>query len=160
MLTRFVLAAALGSTALFAADPYAALRLYHGTWRVSPKDLAPGAKPDELIDECAQAGRYFVCQQTVNGKTGALLVFVPGEKDGQFYTNNINPAGFAGGRGELEITGDRWTYSSKREQDGKTTHYRTINLFTGRDRIHYELAESADGEHWTVTRSGDEVRVR
>jgi len=30
----------------------------------------------------------------------------------------------------------------------------------GNDRIHFEQSESADGEHWSVKDSDDEVRVK
>jgi hypothetical protein len=141
------------------ADPYASLRLYNGRWLVRQGNAAADAKPDELTDECAQVGKYFTCQQMLNGKTGALLVFVPTETPGHFYTQNVRPDGRAGGRGELQIDGDRWTYSSKAEENGKTTYYRTINQFTGRDKIHSESAESSDGVNWKTTRSGDLVRM-
>jgi hypothetical protein len=140
---------------LCAADEYEPLRLYAGKWRAIPADAT--SKPDELVDECALTGKYFTCQQTVNGKVGALLVFVPTGTPGHYYTNAITPDGYAGGRGELEIVGERWVYSSK-SPDGK--FHRTLNLFTGRDKIHFELSDSTDGEHWEVRRSGDEVRVK
>ncbi len=154
-----------GLTGLFAyaaptADPvYAPLWLYQGTWRVTPKNLAPGAKPDELKNQCALVGRYFVCQQTVNGTPGALLIFIPTQKAGHYYTQNIMPEGRASGRADLEISGDRWIYSSTWDEGGKTTYYRTTNILTGKDRIHFEQAESSNGNDWTVKNSGDEVRI-
>ena len=63
------------------------------------------------------------------------------------------------GRGELRIDGDHWTYSSKTEQDGKTVYHRTTNVFSGKNRIHFEQAESTDGQSWSVTGSGEEVRT-
>ncbi len=63
------------------------------------------------------------------------------------------------GRGDLEIDGEHWTYSSKDVENGKTIFYRTTNLFHGPDRIHFELAQSTDGKQWTVTSKGDEVRI-
>ncbi len=143
-----------------AADPvYAPLWLYQGGWRVSRSDLAPGAKPDELKNQCALLGKYFACQQTVNGQAGALIIFIPAATAGQYYTQNVRLEGFASGRGNLEIAGDRWTYLSTRDESGKTVYYRTLNVFTGKNRIHFENAESNDGKNWKVTGSGDEVRV-
>ena len=151
--------AAMGGAGQIADTTFAPLWLYQGTWQVTRKDLAPGAKPDELVNQCALVGRYFTCQQTVNGKPSELLIFVPANKPGHFYTQSVNPEGRAGGRGDLEISGDQWTYSSTWDQGGKTTYYRTTNAFTGKDRIHYEQAESPDGKDYKVTGSGDEVRV-
>ena len=142
--------------AFAADDPYASLRLYDGTWESRGADPQ---KVDRLTDRCADVGNYFVCQQTVNGKTAALLVFVPAGDAGHFYVQNILPYGHASGRGELRIDGDRWTFSSSREESGKKTFYRTVNVFTGTDRIHSDSAVSTDGEHWTVTRTGELIRV-
>ncbi len=158
MLCGLVLCVAFAAQLLAADDPYASLRLYDGSWEV--RNGSNSAKPDRLTDHCTLVGTYFVCQQSVNGKVGALLVFVPTATPGHFYTDNVLPDGRSTGRGDLTIDGDRWTYNSKGEREGKTTWYRTVNVFTGSDRIHSEGSESADGEHWTVKRSNDLVRVR
>lgn len=137
---------------------YAPLMLYQGTWKVSRSDLAAGAKPDELKNQCALLGKFYACQQTINGQQGALVVFIPAAAAGQYYTQNVRVDGFASGRGNLEIAGDRWTYTNTRDDSGRTIYYRTINAFNGKNRIHFESAESNDGKSWKVTGSGDEVR--
>ncbi|HEV2444946.1 MAG TPA: hypothetical protein VGS58_03455 [Candidatus Sulfopaludibacter sp.] len=158
---RYLILTLAFTTAMMAADdPYTPLRLYQGTWKAAASHPKPGVKPDELIDECGQVGMYFLCQQTVNGTPAALLVFVPADHPGHYYTTSVSPKGDAGGGSDLEIAGSRWVYSSKSENGGKTTYHRVVNQFTGSDRIHFEISESSDGEHWTVTRSGDEARVK
>jgi len=143
-----------------ATDPvYAPLWLYQGTWHVTPSGRAPGAKPDVLVNQCTLLGKYFACQQTVNGTVSALIVFIPTGQPGRFHNQAILPSGRAGGLGELEINGDRWVYSNGQLQDGKTKHFRNINVFTGKNKIHYEQSESWDEKDWKVTGSGDEVRV-
>ncbi len=146
-----------GSLACGAAVPdpvYAPLWLYQGTWHVSSKNA--GGKSDELKNQCALVGRFFVCQQTVNGIPGSLLIFVPvPNKPGHYYTQTVVQEGRATGRGDLEISGDRWVYSSRWDQgSGKATYYRTTNDFTAKNRIHYEQSESPDGKDWKVTNSG------
>ncbi len=163
-MSRFVLTAVALVVPLMrgAATPdpvYAPLWLYQGTWHVSRSDLAAGAKPEELQNQCALLGKYFACQQTINGQAGALIIFIPAAKAGQYYTQNIRVDGFASGRGNLEIAGDHWTYISTRDESGRTVYYRTTNVFTGKNRIHFESAESGDGKSWKVTGSGDEVRA-
>lgn len=149
-----------GSGGRPAADTtYASLWLYQGAWHVTRANVAPPAKPDELVNQCALLGKYFTCGQIVNGKPAELLVFVPAETPGHYYTQTVNPEGRAGGRGELEISGDKWIYSSTWDQGGKTIYYRTTNVFTGKDKIHFEQAESPDGKDYKVTGSGDEVKV-
>ena len=141
--------------ALCAADPYAPLRLYDGSW-----DVRLAGKPaDKLTNRCALIGRYYACEQTVNGKVGALVVFLPKEQPGEYWTNPLTTEARSNGRGDLSIQGNRWVYSSKNTEGEKTTFYRTVNVFTGADQIHFEVAESPDGKTWTVTMSGDETRA-
>lgn len=152
-----------GSVSLSAQTPprdpeYAPLGLYQGDWVLTPKSSTPDAKPDRIHNDCGRIGKFFACQQTVNGKIGSLIIFIPADKPGHYYTQSVAVEGRAGGRGDLEIDGDHWTYLGKDESNGKTTYYRTTNQFTGKDRIHYEQSESSDGEHWTVKGSGDERR--
>lgn len=143
-----------------AANPYTPLWLYNGSWRVTRSNLPAGSKPDDLHNDCALVGKYFTCQQTINGETGALLVFVPANEPGHYYTQNIRLDGIASGRGNLLIEGNRWTYTSSWNQGGGTsTYYKTVNIFTGKDRIHFEQYESKNNRDWKMTSSGDEVRV-
>ena len=142
-----------------ASNPYTPLWLYNGSWQVTRKDLAPGAKPDELTNQCALVGKCFACQQTVNGTPGALLIFIPRTEPGHYYTQNIRPDGFASRRGDLQIAGNVWTYSSAWDQGGTTIHYKTINTFSGKNRIHFEQLESKNNKDWKTTNSGDEVRI-
>jgi hypothetical protein len=143
-----------------AVEPaYTPLWQYQGTWQVTRPGAASGQKPDELVNQCALVGKYFACQQTVNGNAGGLLVIIPAGAPGRYYTQTIMPEGRATGRDELEITGTQWTFRSRRQQGSKITQYRTIHNFMGRDHIHFERAESTDGKQWTVTDSGDERRT-
>jgi len=138
---------------------YAPLWAYNGTWQVTKKDAPSGSKPDTLVNNCALVGSYFTCQQTVNGAVSALLVFVPVKTPGQYFTQSIMPDGRAGGRGDLTIEGDKWTFLGTWNQGNKTTKFRTINVFTGKTRIHFEQQESNDGNDWKTTGAGDEVHA-
>jgi hypothetical protein len=144
-------------------DPYAPLRLYDGTW-----DVVSGDKTAETIhleNHCAKAGEFFACNQFVNGKNIALVVFLPlhpRENGGYAYRNQaLRVEGDnAGTWGDLEITGDRWVYSSDATDKGKKTYWRTTNVFSGSDKIHFEVQRSDDGVNWTTNMSGDEVRAK
>lgn len=145
----------LAGVSLQAADPYSPLTLYQGTWR----ELPDGKKPFQLTNVCGRIGEYFGCQQTIDGRIGSLIIFVPAKEAGHYYTQSVLPEGWATGRGELEIRADRWTFQSKEADGAKTVYYRTTNTFSGKDRIHYEMFQSTDGQHWTATGSGDELRA-
>jgi len=155
VLLLFALAAPGSQTSKSSDAVYAPLWLYNGDWQVTRK----GAKSDALKNDCALVGRYFVCQQTVNGTPGELLIFIPTSKAGHYSTQTVMPEGRAGGRGDLEIAGDRWTYTSTWDAGGKTVYYRTTNVFTGKNHIHFEQAESDDNKEWKVTGSGDEAHA-
>jgi hypothetical protein len=138
----------------------APLWLYQGTWQVTRESANKGAKSDRVVNHCALLGKYFACQQTVNDSEGGLLIIIPAGKPGHYYTETITPEGRATRRSELEISGDRWTFSSRWPQEnGKIVYYRTTNTFTGKNRIHFEQAESSDGTQWAIKDSGDEQRV-
>lgn len=139
------------------ADPYAALRLYDGSWHVTRKGAV---KPEVLINECAVLGLYFACGQNINGSPGGLIVFIPvNGQAGYYYTQTIMPAGRATGRDDLRIEGSQRTYTSRRDENGVTTYYRTTNTFVDKNHIHFEQAESKNNKDWDVKNSGDEVRT-
>jgi hypothetical protein len=138
------------------ADVYTPLRLYAGSWRVTHKDQPP----EKLTNQCSQVGRFFTCEQTVNGVPGNLLIFIPvPNKPGHYYTQNVRPEGRASSRGDLEIQGDRWVYTNIWDQGGSSVYLRVTNVFTGRNKIAYEQAESTDNKNWTVKNSGEEIRL-
>ena len=138
------------------ADPFADLRLYHGAWTVTAQD-ASGTHTDHLRNQCTAMDAYYACQQTLNGKAIALVVFVPAGP-GQFGVNNILPDGQATGRTRLTITGSRWVYASQSTANGHTTYYQTINTITSPASIHFVSRQSDDGHTWKVNLSGDEQR--
>ena len=150
--------AAFAATASDAA--FAPLWVYNGSWQITKKEAAPGAKPEELTNQCSAIGKYFVCQQSVNRTAVALWIATEAGSRGHYHTQSVRPDGIAGGRGDLEISGDRWVFTSVWNQGGgKLTYNRTTNIFTGKNRIHFEQAESTNNRDWTVKSSGDEVRV-
>jgi hypothetical protein len=150
--------AGFGASASDAA--FAPLWAYNGSWQITKKEAPPGAKPEELTNQCSAIGKYFVCQQSVNGTAVALWIATEAGAPGHYHTQSVRPDGIAGGRGDLEISGDRWVFTSVWNQGGgKLTYNRTTNIFTGKNKIHFEQAESTNNRDWTVKSSGEEVRV-
>lgn len=148
-----------------ATDPYVLLRLYDGKWNLV---FANGQKPGEAVhleNHCAKAGEFFACNQIVNGKNTALVIFLPLhplENGGYAYRNQaVRVEGDAPSTwGNLEIVGDRLVYSSDSTDKGKKTYWRTTNVFSGHDKIHFEAQHSDDGANWTTDMSGDEARAK
>jgi hypothetical protein len=143
------------SAQTFADSVYAPLWKYNGTWKVTIQ----GKPADTLVNRCTRTGLFFACEQNVNGSPGALVVFIPLDAEGHYRTNPITNDGTAIGPGELEIKGNHWTYLGKREENGKTTWYRTTNDFSDDSHIHFEQSQSTDKINWEAQRTGDEVRT-
>ncbi len=158
-------AAGPATTTKVAADPYAPLRLYEGRWDAV---TSGGDKPADTVhieNHCAKAGEFFTCNQVINGKSAALVVFLPLhalENGGYAYHNQaLRAEGDGPGTwGNLEIVGDRWVYSSDETDKGKKIYWRTVNVFSGPDKIHFEIQRSEDGAKWDTTMSGNEARVQ
>lgn len=144
------------------ANPLSALTLYTGSWTVdSEKTNGVAGRPDKLINRCVLTEAFYTCEQVVNGKSMALLIFTPGETPHTFHTQTVLPNGYAIGRGDLTLDGEHWTYSKKvTSDDGKSSMtYKTENYFHGPDHIHFVQTESADGVTYKTTNQGDEVRI-
>lgn len=145
------------------ADPYAALKLYDGSWEV--KLSGPRGKIDHLENHCVQTGLFFACEQKLNGESSALIVFLPKGKTAsgaqEYRTQALLPdASKAGEWGRLVIDGDTWVYTWESNDASKLVHWRNTNHFTGTDRIHFELQNSEDGTAWKTQMSGDEARKK
>ena len=140
-------------------DPYAALKLFDGKWIAVSS--AGGATPIE--NHCARTGKFFACEQMVNGKTAALVVFLPDgptEKGEAYLVQTLVPTGQKPGLWRtLTIEGDRWTYSDPAPRGGKARRERSVDQFLGPDHIHYELQSSVGGKAWITVRSGDQRRA-
>jgi hypothetical protein len=150
-----LLQAAAGSDAL------ARLEVLDGRWSVKAQHAMAGeGKTDDLRNRCMRGEAFFVCEQVVNGHPGALVVYVAGEKPGEYHTKVVLPGGKSSELGDLTIEGDHWTYLGKNTEADKTTWFRTENWFKGRDGIRFELWTSGDGKSWTKTNEGEEVRVK
>ncbi|MGA8617852.1 MAG: hypothetical protein WB660_04950 [Candidatus Sulfotelmatobacter sp.] len=127
------------------SDPYAPLYLYEGRWIFTTTSSSSVKKSESVTTHCGRLGTYFLCEQTINGEQDDLMIFIAREQTGRYYTQSVTKDGYASGRGDLIIEGDRWTYLDKAEQNGTTIYYRNVNVFSGKNRIHFEQAESSDG---------------
>ena len=130
---------------------------YNGTWKVTRKD---SAKPSAMVNDCAKVGRFYACDQSVDGGLSALLVFIPRtDQPGHYYTQNIRPEGRATNRGDLQILGNVWTFLSNWDSGGATTFYKTVDTFVSNTHITYEQFESSNDRDWKLTNSGEQTRV-
>ncbi|MEJ0045045.1 MAG: hypothetical protein WDN04_02005 [Rhodospirillales bacterium] len=144
-----------------ADDPYAALQLYNGAWKVKPDTGAPS----RVENRCKATGLFFVCEQVVGDKTQALVVFMPtgpgAEGEQTYRTQAMGTAADAGGGwSRLTISGRRWIYEPEDVPAGQKDLERMVNVFIDDDHIHFEVQRSTDGGPWTRKSSGNEERVK
>ena len=147
---------------MFSGALFAPIKVYEGTWTVvSAHTMAGEGRPDTIVNHCNEGTAFYTCEQVVNGKSLALIVYTATDDPTKFHSQPVLPDGQAVGRGDLTILGDHWTFlGSRTDATGKETFYRTENLFTGRDKIHFEQYESGDNKTWVKKNEGDEVRVQ
>jgi hypothetical protein len=141
------------------SDPYAPLKLYDGNWEV--RVSVPEPKVDHLVNHCAQTGLFYSCEQVVNGKSSALVVFLPIGKTSsgalEYRTQALLASASAAGEwGHLVIDGDKWLYAWDNGDAKKVVHWRVTNHFTGKEKIHFEVQNSEDGITWKTQTAGDE----
>jgi len=151
------------NNAAVADDPYAPLKLYDGKWDVMM--TSAGKDVTRLEDHCVKTGLFFECEQVVDGKPRALVVFLPFAKTStggeEYRTQVLRPDATTPGNWEkLTIEGDRWVYSWETTESGKKLHWHNINTFSGPDKIHFEIQSSEDEKTWKTQNSGDEQRVK
>ncbi len=146
---------------MFAGSKFAPLHLYDGAWTItSPHSMAGEGKPDLLVNHCIETEAYYACEQVVNGKPMALIVFTATDNPAQFHSQPVLPDGHAAGRADLTLNGDHWTFFAASTDDaGKPIWYRTENYITGHDKIRFEQYESSDNKTWVKKNEGDEVRT-
>lgn len=146
---------------MFSNAVFAPLRVYEGTWTVvSAHTMAGDGRPDTLVNHCTEGSAFYSCEQIVNGKPLALVVFTATDDVTKFHSQAVLPNGRAVGLADLTVAGDHWTFlNSSTDDSGKQTFYRTDNFFTGRAKIHFEQYESTDNKTWVKKNEGDEVRV-
>jgi hypothetical protein len=135
------------SSAMFAPGAvFGPINVYEGTWTVvAAHTMAGEGRPDTIVNHCHEGTAFYTCEQVVNGKALALIVYTSTEDPTKFHTQPVLPGGQAVGRGDLTIVGDHWTFLGIGKDDaGKEMFYRTENFFTGRDKIHFEQYESSD----------------
>jgi hypothetical protein len=156
------LALAMARPAWASDDPYSALRVYDGVWKVKPD----AGNETRVENRCRVTGTFFVCEQVAGDKTQALVVFMPtgpGAGDGEqtFRTQAMGIASDAGGGwSRLTISGRRWIYEPEDVPAGQKELERMVNVFIDDDHIHFEVQHSTDGGPWTRKTSGNEERVR
>lgn len=147
-----------------AADGLDAISVYAGTWKTdtvrvdSPFGKA-GHDSGTLRNDCWRSGEFYACHQFVDGKSAALLVFAYDPAKRTYTTYPVAPGAAEAPAGRLLVDGNTFTFPWQSTQDGKTTRFRVVNVFTDADHIAFRQEYSSDGTHWTTMATGSDTRV-
>lgn len=147
MIRAAVLAVLVAAPALAAeADPYEALKAMDGHWTVTT-----GSGRTEKVDNaCSRTGLYFVCEETVEGKPTALVVFQPKGRNEGKLTYRVQTLTAGGDRPgawkDLAIEGTTWTIADVEHRAGRRT--RTVITHSGPDYMHVEVEAQGKDESW------------
>ena len=106
---------------MFSGALFAPIKVYEGTWTVvSAHTMAGQGRPDTIVNHCNEGTAFYTCEQVVNGKSLALIVYTATEDPTKFHSQPVLPDGQAVGRGDLTILGDHWTFlGSGKDAAGK-----------------------------------------
>src|SRR5450432_1346662 len=99
-----VAALAMGPPGKSSKEVFAPLSVYDGAWTVT----VDGGTADSLVNRCNTGTAFYTCEQVVNGKPVALLIFTAAKEEGKFDVDNVLPNGHASSDTDLIIDGNRW----------------------------------------------------
>ena len=141
------------------SNTLALLTVYDGSWLINQAaNAGAAARTDHLTNHCHMVTAFYTCEQVVNGKADALLIFVGATDTNRYYSVVVLPDGQAKGRSLLTIDGNHWTFSQD-DAAGKP-NFRVENLFKGKNHIHFEQYQANANGAWTKVGEGEESRVR
>jgi hypothetical protein len=143
-LSTLVLAALAGPAVAAEADPYETLKAMDGHWIGTTQS----GRTQRVDNACAHTGRFFVCEQAVDGKPAALIVFLPREHEERKLTFRTETLTSAGDPAEpwrdLTIDGDTWTWIEPAH--GVAPKRRTVVTHSGPDYMRAEVQVEVKGE--------------
>ncbi|MBV8689034.1 MAG: hypothetical protein JOZ59_02900 [Candidatus Eremiobacteraeota bacterium] len=166
--TGFILAA----VPAFAADtstvsPAEKLGMFAGSWS-SEATLVPGSSTPQKVTgmiTCAWSSAahvFLVCDGSavLEGDPTShhqLSVYTYDAASGQYGFANVTPSQVTSP--DLALNGNTWTYSDKFTSAGKTTYFRTLNIFESPNLYRYRAESSPDDIHWTINLEGVSRRL-
>ena len=167
LLWLLVLVAGASTQKPEAKDPLQTVVVYNGKWHSEDEAFdtrySKAAKESvDLVNTCSTQGDFYICHQQLSkasGTTSSVMIFLWNSKAQGFDTYVMDARGGDPYHGRLTIEGDTFIWGSAAENDSGP-RWRTLNLFSGRDRIVYRVQFSTDGgKTWTTTKQGTETRV-
>jgi hypothetical protein len=148
-----------------AANGIDTIYAYEGTWKCETEHFKtaysePKKESTTLRNDCWRSGGYFACDQFVDGKSVALIVFTYDAKEDVFHNYAVPVDGGEASSGKLLVKGNVWTFpwQATSKTNGQPIYFHVVNVFTTPDAIEYRQEFSSDQAHWTVMSKGVEKK--
>ena len=137
---------------------------YAGTWKmqlnyVESAHSKARAESMTVTNDCWHSDFFYVCNQIIDGKSRALIVFFydPVAKRYGSYpiavgADTVHPA-------TVVVDEKSITFPYDMQDNGKTVHMRIVNTFTTPDTLDFKQEYSEDGQKWVAMATGVEHRV-
>jgi hypothetical protein len=163
----WVAAAILVSSLANAAEDAAAVDTFAriaGTWKMQMNYVESAhskARQESMTvrNDCWHSDFFYVCNQIIDGKSRALIVFFydPVAKRYGSYpiavgADTVHPA-------TVVVDEKSITFPYDIQDNGKTVHMRIVNTFTTPDTLDFKQEYSEDGQKWVTMANGVEHRV-
>lgn len=143
------------------------ISLYQGTWSSSFESFdtdysKPHKKTSVISNECWRSAEYVACHQSVDGKSGALIVYTYKQNDDVYHLYTVPKDGSpVNAPGTLIIKGDTWTFPWDISDKGKVVHFRIVNVWSAANNsIEFTQEYSFDNVNWIVAAKGTENRQK
>ena len=137
---------------------------YAGTWKMQMNYVESAhskarAESMTVANDCWHSDFFYVCNQIIDGKSRALIVFFydPVAKRYGSYpiavgADTVHPA-------TVVVDEKSITFPYDMQDNGKTVHMRIVNTFTTPDTLDFKQEYSEDGQKWVTIATGVEHRV-
>jgi hypothetical protein len=160
---------ALAAGALLASLPARAAEVdafakYAGTWKaqlsyVESAHSKAGTQSMTVRNDCWRSGNFYVCNQIIDDKSRALVVFFYDPVAKRFGSYPISVGADTVHPAAVLVDDKSITFPWDMQDSGKTVHMRIVNTFTTPDTLDFRQEYSEDGKTWTTMATGVEHRV-
>jgi hypothetical protein len=162
---RMALAAsAMLVSSLAGAAEVDAFAKYAGTWNaqltyVESAHSKAGTQSMTVRNDCWRSDNFYVCNQIIDGKSRALIVFFYDPVAKRFGSYPISVGADAVHPASVLVDEKTITFPWDIEDRGKTVHMRIVNTFTTPDTLDFRQEYSDDGKTWIAMATGVEHKV-
>jgi hypothetical protein len=137
---------------------------YAGTWKMQMSYVESAhskARTESMTvkNDCWHSDNFYVCNQIIDDKSRALIVFFYDPVAKRFGSYPIAVGADTVHPANVLVDEKSITFPYDIEDNGKTVHMRIVNTFTTADTLDFRQEYSDDGQKWVTMATGVEHRV-